>query len=130
MGYSFPNYQMEIDKILLRKTDFIPKLKNILRQYRSTCLCPSLSTLVIQDFFYCEDVLSDKLRSINCISLYHLSSHFLSHFLRHIAPIAHWLFVPQIQRAIPTHKAKRRFTPTTSTVPLAPKNSTTKAIDT
>ena len=27
MGYNFSNYQMEIDKILLRKTDFIPKLK-------------------------------------------------------------------------------------------------------
>jgi hypothetical protein len=35
---------------------------------------------------------------------------FLSHFLHPIAPIAHWLFVPQIQRAMPTHKAKRRFT--------------------
>ena len=57
-------------------------------------------------------------------------SHFLSHFLLPITPIAHCLFVPQIQRAMPTHKAKKRFTPTTSTVPLAPKNSTPKAIDT
>jgi len=29
---------------------------------------------------------------------------------------------------MPTHKAKRRFTPTTSTVPLAPKNSTPKLL--
>jgi len=55
---------------------------------------------------------------------------FLLHFLQAVAPIAHCLFVPQIQRAMPAHKAKRRFTPTTSTVPLVPKNSTPKAIDT
>jgi len=47
----------------------------------------------------------------------HPWSHFLSHILQAYAPIAQlvpilrdWLFVSQIQRAMPTLKAKRRFT--------------------
>ena len=48
----------------------------------------------------------------------------MSHFLQVSTPIAHWLFVPQIQRAMPTHKAKSLFTPTTTTVPLMPKKTT------